>query len=136
MSKEYIFVYGTLRRDCGGAMANWLSCQAGFWGMGFFQGALYEVNRYPGAVPCSEKHDRVLGELYRMHDSELVLTELDDYEECSSRFPEPHEYNRLKSEITLPEGESVFAWVYVYNFPVDRLEQIHSGDYARYLFEK
>lgn len=135
-SREYIFVYGTLRRDCGGIMAHCLSRHAEFLGMGFFQGALYEVNRYPGAVLCSEKHDRVWGELYRMHDSKNVLTKLDDYEECSGRFPEPHEYKRLKAEITLPAGEPVLAWVYVYNFPVGRLERIHSGDYPRYLLEK
>lgn len=136
MSEEYIFVYGTLRRDCGGAMSAWLARHAVFLGMGFFQGKLYEVGSYPGAVPDPEKHNRVLGELYRMHDPEFALTKLDDYEECSARFPEPHEYKRSKSEITLPEGGSVLAWVYVYNFPVGRLERIHSEDYARHLLEK
>lgn len=136
MKREYIFVYGTLRSDCGGKLAHWLSRHWGFVGMGFFQGTLFEVNQYPGAVPCVETQNRVLGEVYRLYDQEPVLARLDDYEECSERFSVPHEYKRVKAEINFAEGDAVQAWVYVYNLPVDRLEQIHSGDYARYLLDK
>ena len=136
MSLEYIFVYGTLRSDCGGILAHWLPQHSEFVGTGFFQGTLFEVNRYPGVVPCIETQNQVLGEVYRLDDQGRILARLDDYEECSGRFPAPHEYTRVKAKIILLEGGIVSAWVYVYTLPVDRLEQIRSGDYARYLFDQ
>ncbi|MGR9117040.1 MAG: gamma-glutamylcyclotransferase family protein [Gammaproteobacteria bacterium] len=136
MAREYLFVYGTLRRDCGSAMAQWLSRHASFSGKGSFPGMLYEIDRYPGAVFCSDRQCRVVGELYRLHDLNRVLTVLDDYEECSSRFSKPHEYKRIKSDIQLLKGGSACAWVYVYNLPVSQFERIESGDYVSYMLRK
>lgn len=136
MTVDYLFVYGTLRRTFDNAMAQWLSRHAGFFGTAFFRGILYEVDRYPAAVPCLDDPNRILGDLYRCNDPERVFAVLDDYEECSDRFPKPYEYRRLKSEILLPDDGSIMAWIYLYNFPVDRLERIRSGDYISYWLEK
>ncbi|MGR9043711.1 MAG: gamma-glutamylcyclotransferase family protein [Gammaproteobacteria bacterium] len=136
MTVDYLFVYGTLRRTFDNVMAQWLSRHAGFFGTAFFRGALYEVDRYPAAVPCLDEYSRVFGDLYRFNDPEQVFAALDDYEECSDRFPKPHEYRRLKSEILLPDDGSIMAWIYLYNFPIERLERIRSGDYVSYLLEK
>jgi gamma-glutamylcyclotransferase (GGCT)/AIG2-like uncharacterized protein YtfP len=71
----------------------------------------------------------VFGELYRMLDRKRVLALLDDYEECSNKFPLPHEYIRKLLAIALAGGDSIAAWVYLYNHDVSKLQQILSGDY-------
>lgn len=96
------------------------------------QGKLYEVDGYPGAVESADPNDRVYGELYRMGDGEAVLARLDDYEECSLSFPEPHEYVRKQLLITVVGGDRVMAWVYIFNRDVSRLTPIESGDYISY----
>lgn len=134
MMTETIFVYGTLRTEFGGRMATWLSRHADFRGMGHFQGTLYEIDRYPGVLPSADRRHRVIGEIYRGCDA--VLSVLDEYEQCSGLFPEPHEYRRVQSEITLTDGDTVLAWTYIYNLSTDGLERIHSGDYLHYLQQK
>ena len=64
-----------------------------------------------------------------MHDRKPVLAWLDEYEECSDSFPLPHEYSRKQLSIELVGGGSVFAWVYLYNHDVSKLQLIISGDY-------
>ena len=96
---------------------------------GAMPGTLYEVCDYPGAIESSDTNDKVSGELYRMLDRKLVLALLDDYEECSDRFPMPHEYSRKQLSVELIGGGSVVAWVYLYNHDVSKLRKIISGDY-------
>jgi gamma-glutamylcyclotransferase (GGCT)/AIG2-like uncharacterized protein YtfP len=87
------------------------------------------VRGYPGAIKSSDANDKLFGELYKMLDRKRVLVLLDDYEECSERFPKPHEYSRKQVSIELSDGGSVIAWVYLYNHDVSKLQQIISGDY-------
>jgi hypothetical protein len=61
---------------------------------GVMRGTLYEVCGYPGAIESSGANDKVFGELYKMLERKLVLARLDEYEECSNRFPMAHEYIR------------------------------------------
>jgi gamma-glutamylcyclotransferase (GGCT)/AIG2-like uncharacterized protein YtfP len=96
---------------------------------GLMHGTLYEVRGYPGAIKSSDANDKIFGELYKMLDRKRVLVLLDDYEECSERFPKPHEYSRKQVSIELSDGGSVIAWVYLYNHDVSKLQQIISGDY-------
>ncbi len=93
------------------------------------QGTLYEVSGYPGAIQSNSANDKVFGELYQLLDRDRVLARLDEYEECSDRFPKPHEYIRVLVSIELSGGEAVLAWVYLYNRDVSKLQQILSGDY-------
>jgi len=67
--------------------------------------------------------------LYKMLDRKRVLALLDDYEECSDRFPMPHEYSCKQLSIELVGGGFVVAWVYLYSHDVSKLKQIIPGDY-------
>jgi gamma-glutamylcyclotransferase (GGCT)/AIG2-like uncharacterized protein YtfP len=129
MPAEFIFVYGTLRRETATNMHNALSRHCEYSSEGHMQGKLYEVDRYPGAVESDNPKDKVYGEIYRIINSDLVLPKLDEYEECTDKFPEPHEYIRKKLPITLSGSGSVTAWVYVFNHDVSNLIRIDSGDY-------
>ncbi len=129
MAPEFIFVYGSLRKQIASSMYHVLVSHCEYFSDGVMQGTLYEVCDYPGAIESCDTNDKVFGELYKMLDRKLVLARLDNYEECSDRFPAPHEYFRKQLSIGLFGGGSVLAWVYLYNFDVSNLQQIISGDY-------
>ena len=129
MAAEFIFVYGTLRKQMASDMYHVLATYCDYFSDGVMRGKLYEVCGYPGAIESGDANDKVSGELYKMHDPKLVLAQLDEYEECSDRFPIPQEYSRKRLSIELGCGDSVVAWVYLYNHDVSKLQQIFSGDY-------
>lgn len=132
MSSEFLFVYGTLRKAMTTVMSAVLTRHCDYVAEGYMHGKLYEVNSYPAAIESSEPHTKVYGELYQIINSALVLPALDAYEECTATFLEPHEYIRKLLTITLFDGSTVTAWVYIFNHDVSRLAPIHSGDYVRY----
>jgi gamma-glutamylcyclotransferase (GGCT)/AIG2-like uncharacterized protein YtfP len=129
VTSELIFVYGTLRKQISLNMHHLIAGHSEYFSNGTLRGTLYDVCGYPGAIESSDANDKVLGELYKMLDRKRVLALLDDYEECSERFPKPHEYSRKQLSIELLDGGSVVAWVYLYNHDVSKLQQIIPGDY-------
>lgn len=128
MKTAYIFVYGTLMQSSGHAMHKKLSDGSEFISSGWLQGQLYQIHDYPGVIESDAVSDRVYGEVYRLTDLTL-LRQLDDFEQCSHAFPEPHEYLRKTVNITLPSGKKLRAWAYIYNYPVDPARRIISGDF-------
>jgi len=126
---ELIFVYGTLRNDTATAMSRLLTRHCVYISRGLIQGCLYDIGGYPGVVASDSPGENVIGELYRIIDRDVVLPRLDQYEECTEHFPEPHEYLRKQCPVILPDGKSVTAWVYLYNHETANLKPIKSGDY-------
>ncbi len=133
MPKDYLFVYGTLRRGCDHPMHQVLARYGCFVAEGSIQGKLYEIKGYPGAVESSLPDDRVYGELYEISDQEKAFPPLDDYEECSDAFPLPHEYIRKQVSVLLPDGTCVLAWGYIFNYDVSQRVYIEHGDYLRFM---
>lgn len=132
MPQEFIFVYGTLRKQHGVDAYRALASYCDFFAEGRLNGKLFEVNGYPGAVESDNPSEIVVGELYLINSREELLSALDEYEECNDDFPQPHEYIRKKLPVYLMDGKVVSAWVYVYNRATDVLEQIEPGDYLQY----
>jgi gamma-glutamylcyclotransferase (GGCT)/AIG2-like uncharacterized protein YtfP len=58
------------------------------------------------------------------------LVTLDRYEECGPEDREPTEYRRLRQTVVTSSGESVEAWMYIYNRPVADLQRIASGQFS------
>lgn len=135
MTTEFIFVYGTLRKETATSMYHVLARHCEYFSEGYMHGKLYEVNGYPGAVESENQDDKIYGELYRIGNSGLVFPLLDEYEECTDKYPEPHEYIRKKLTISLSGVGSIAAWVYVFNHDISNLMQIESGDYLKYINE-
>ena len=125
MHVDYIFVYGTLKRDADTEMSRLLAKQAEFVGIASYQAKLYKIADYPGAIPSDNPNDQVPGEIYRLPESGNVLSILDRYEEFGPEFPEPNEYIRQKQTVLLINGRNIAAWVYIYNHSVDGLTQYH-----------
>jgi len=134
---EYLFVYGTLRKDVGNAMSQVLVRHTRFVGDATFQGKLFDLGNYPGAIPSDNAQDLVHGEAYALEPliQNQVLARLDEYEGCSVRSETLSEFRREHVMITLDNGRSVFSWIYLYN-STKTGTPIPSGDYSRYLKAK
>jgi gamma-glutamylcyclotransferase (GGCT)/AIG2-like uncharacterized protein YtfP len=129
-----LFVYGTLRRDPRHEMFHLLAKSARFFGEARVAGRLYDLGAYPG-MSLSDDGNHVKGEVYEVESKEWsrVIQQLDAYEGCRARDPEPHEYRREIVQAQLPSGEFVDAWAYVLNRSARGLRQVTSGDYLNEL---
>ena len=123
-SDDYLFVYGTLRQDIQNAAHPLLKGRATYIDLGAFHGKLYDLGRYPGAVPARGANDWVVGEIYRLNDSHATLKVLDAYE--GRRF------RRKPVTVKKHGGQRVTAWIYLYVGPVQQYLRIRSGDYLQY----
>lgn len=130
---DLLFVYGTLMRAAEHHMHPVLARCSVFVGDARFNGRLYLVAHYPGAVPSTVAEEKIDGELYRLHDADKLLQMLDDYEACAPHSPQPHEFVRRRCQVTLAEEAQVTSWIYLYNRPVDRLPRIASGRFLEHM---
>ena len=123
-NEAYLFVYGTLRSQMNDPLHRLLEKQATLVGTGTFQGKLYDLGRYPGAVPSRGSTDRVIGEIYRFSDPQRAFEIFDEYE--------GHRFKRKRVTIVQESGESLPGWIYLYARSVRRRPRILSGDYLQY----
>lgn len=87
------------------------------------------LDGYPGLL-CNQV-GTVWGDLYRLGiNGDAVLAALDEYEECSARFPAPHEYERRVIIVEAPDGP-LQAWAWIYAGPIEGRERIASGDFLK-----
>lgn len=124
---DYLFVYGSLRRQVSSSRHDLIQDQCEYIGEGTLQGKLYLLDGYPGAIISEDDSDTVFGEMYRMLDRDSLFARLDEYEECTGLFPEPHEFKREEVEIALVDGQRIVGWSYFYNRPITHLKRVISG---------
>lgn len=130
---DLLFVYGTLMRAAAHPMHPVLAQSSTFLGEAHFNGRLYLVAHYPGAVASTAADERVHGEAYRLKNAAELLAVLDDYEACAPSSPQPHEYARRLCRVTLADDAHADAWIYLYNHPVDGLPRIRSGRFLQHM---
>lgn len=92
---------------------------ATFVGEARARGCLLDLGRYPGLI---EGEGSVRGEVYRLHDPELLRT-LDG--------EEGYNFERRRTLVTLAAGQRARAWLYRYRGPHGRAVPIPDGDYRR-----
>lgn len=108
-------------------MADWLRARALHIGAAYTRGDLFLLDGYPALIPGEA--GSVLGNIYRLYDDgDEVLAALDEYEECSARFPAPQEYERRVIIVEAPDGP-LQAWAWIYARPIEGREKITSGDF-------
>jgi gamma-glutamylcyclotransferase (GGCT)/AIG2-like uncharacterized protein YtfP len=131
---EFVFVYGTLRRCIGGSMASFVQEHCVPVGNARFNGLLYDLGDYPGAVATRDPSANVVGELYSILPGrrDVLLRELDRYEGWDPKNA-ASEFVRRKLPVTRDNGEVVEAWLYLFNRPIEHLQRIASGNYAEFL---
>ena len=94
-----------------------------------FQGKLYLIDWYPGAIDSDDAANRIVGDLFEIGDNPNLLNQLDIYEGCSPLDCCPHEYHRVVRNVGW-DGRSVSAWIYLYAWPLDCCTEIHRGDFS------
>lgn len=124
---DSVFFYGTLMTGFDRRLRAGIENKLAFQGRGWIQAALFDLGIYPAAVPASE--GRVWGEVYRMRDTQAVLSALDDIEGYREGDPDRSLYTRQVVSATLEGGGQVPVWVYFYNAPLGGAQRIESGDY-------
>jgi predicted GNAT family N-acyltransferase/gamma-glutamylcyclotransferase (GGCT)/AIG2-like uncharacterized protein YtfP len=92
-----------------------------FLGMGTFRGQLYDLGRFPGAIPSTQIYDRVVGEIYGFQESRRAFQLLDDYE---GRL-----FRREQRTILTRGGRKISAWIYLYVGPMRAAKLVRNGDY-------
>ena len=116
MEAELLFVYGTLMR--GFALHAMLERCADFVGVGQTAGLLFDLGRYPAALPGGG--GLIHGEVYRLRDPDSWLA-LDS--------AEGSQYHRREVGVRMAGGGQVTACIYWYVGPLDRAVPIPGGDY-------
>lgn len=128
-SPVLLFVYGTLRLRAENPLRELMAQYAEFVAEGSYQGRLYRVDSYPAAIPSPFPADRVQGDIFALRAPQILLPELDRYEECGPGFTEPTEYIRCREPIRRADGQWCQAWLYRYNRPIDNLTRITTGNF-------
>jgi pyruvate carboxylase len=128
--EEYLFVYGTLRRDCGNDLHRLIARNSDYVGMATFQGQMFQVVEYPGIVASENAADQVVGELYLLSKTIKLLNVLDEYEEFDSEDLTASLFVREKVDVNL-KGKVINSFAYLYNRPVGSLKRIASGDFLK-----
>ena len=62
-----------------------------------------------------------------------MLAALDDIEGYTHDDPDRSLYTRLRTKVTLEDGQARDAWVYFYNAPLGAAPRIPSGDYLAHI---
>lgn len=102
-----------------------LRLSSNYIGKGYFNGKLFRVEWYPGALYEPGAPTRVHGEIYQLNSLE-ILEELDEYEdvledEAASLYVRKVVPVRNSQEADIP------CWAYLYNQPVSDLPLIEGG---------
>jgi gamma-glutamylcyclotransferase (GGCT)/AIG2-like uncharacterized protein YtfP len=129
MEKDYLYVYGSLKKGANNSLQRRLLKQADYVSDGVFQGRLFRLKGYPAAVPSTHPGDKVHGELYRLRNAEAAFKWLDAYELCMSKSWLIPEFLRRKQIIHLTRGKTLAAWIYLYHRSTLGLSRVKNGKY-------
>lgn len=127
MTKERVFVYGTLRK--GFPLHKYLSENTTFIGGATISAILYDLGEYPGAVPSVK--GEVKGELYELESGSKHLMVLDRVEGFRPEDPKNSLFVRCLTDVKLADKKMTKAWVYFLPAKPARAQLILSGDYQR-----
>ena len=134
-TKDYLFVYGTLRKDYDLKLKDRIINDIEFIGKAKVGGSLYDLGKYPGAVKEKEKSE-IVGDVFLINNSDKVFKVLDKYEGYTKGKEEDSEFVRKRNKVILSSGKSINAWVYWYNYDPIGKSKIKYKDYFNYLKNK
>ncbi len=131
--ETYLFVYGTLRKGFSLLIPERIAADIEWVGYSKVQGKLYDIGKYPGAVPDDAGDTFINGEIIRIKTPVKVFEYLDNYEDYHAEDAQASEYCRKKQWFIIEDGARIEAWIYWYNFPVNGKKRIIENDYIKYL---
>ncbi len=131
---DCLFVYGTLMSGLVTPIATYLKENSIFLGEAVLEGTLYDIGKYPGIIPKKGSDSWVQGHVFQLSSAQEMWPIVDRYEGIGPEFPEPMEYIRVEVPILL-NGVALNCWVYQYNYSIEGLSIIRSGNYLEHLKE-
>ncbi len=131
MNTSYLFVYGTLQLDADNDMSRFLSLNSSVFSKAYIQGKLYKIFWFPGVVLSEDASEKVYGTLFQLHNVSDTLRFLDDYEGFYESNIEESLFRREITTVFLENGNSIDAWVYLYNQNIENKQRILSGDFLK-----
>jgi len=126
MGTPLLAAYGTLMRAFGRHEALGVADALTFVASCRFEGRLYDLGAYPGAVPGD---GTVRGEVFRL-DGPDVWARLDRYEGYDPDHEAASLFVRRRASLGVPD---VTAWVYWYNGDPAGGVRVPSGDWRAYI---
>src|SRR5258708_33142895 len=140
MSKDYLFVYGTLRKNYDLKLKKRVDNDLEYIGKARVGASLYDLGRYPGAIKnktgSAGRQGEVIGDVFLLSNPGKVFKILDNYEGYSEKDARDSEFVRKRKRVKLNSGKNINAWVYWYNFDPASKTKIRHKDYLNYLKNK
>ena len=127
MASSLLATYGTLMRSFGNHQNLGVDDRLTFVGKCRWTGVLYDLGRYPGAVPGE---GTVHGDLFRLRGSQ-VWSVLDRYEGYDPNREDASLF--VRQPVALDTPEDCTAWVYWYNGDPASHPRVSSGDWKTYV---
>lgn len=124
---EYLFAYGTLQPGRAPAEIAPLAAKLRPVGEGFVRGVLYDLGRYPGAIPDADAMGRICGTVMELPDSESLLADFDEYEGFDPLNVESSEFVRERRPVERSSGREVVCWFYRYKGSLDQANMVPGG---------
>jgi len=132
-----LFVYGSLRKGFEHPAFTYIANYFHFSCHAKVKGLVYDLGEYPAAIPTDSEHF-ISGELYTIkHKDEFcyAIGQLDDYEGINPGDESTSLYRRELVNVYTAD-ETLSAWVYWYNGPVEGFPVIPSGDVLEYMKQR
>ena len=124
---KYLFIYGTLL-NAGNEFGAYLRKHSRVFASGYFNGRLYDMGEYPGAVYNPALSQKVWGDIVLMDNANEVLKLIDQYEGYGPGEQQPYLF--IRELVPVATGDALInCWVYLYNLPLDGFVEIVSGRY-------
>ena len=133
LQPNYLFVYGTLRKGFGLPILKKIESDIQYLGNSEINGELYDIGKYPAALPAKKSSSKILGEVFVILRPRKVFKLLDSYEGFDRKDKKHSEYYQKKELLVLDSGEKIYSLVYWYNLPIIDKNRITQSDYLIYL---
>lgn len=122
---DLLFVYGTLMQGFQNGFARHLHANATLVGPASFQGRLYRISYFPGAIFDADAPGYVHGEVWQLHNPGDILQKLDHYEGVLADGSGL--YIRREIPAQLADGSEKLVQTFLYNRPLDAAKLVESG---------
>jgi gamma-glutamylcyclotransferase (GGCT)/AIG2-like uncharacterized protein YtfP len=126
---EHLFLYGTLQPELAPRRLRGPLGRLRFVGRGSVKGRLHDLGAYPALILGGES--RVRGAVFAIPDP-AILTPLDLHEGFHPGDAESL-FLRVEAPVQLESGESLPAFLYVYNREAGSAPLVPDGDYLAHL---
>lgn len=118
-SSGYLFVYGTLRPGHAPPGIATHVARLREVGHASVPGRTYDLGEYPGAVLDASSGTTIAGTVLALPDDPGVLAALDAYEGFDPGSPARSLFLRVRTPVTLADGQTLECWMYVRGVPRD-----------------